>query len=374
MRIVADENLPGVLEAFAHLGQVCTYPGRAIGPDEVREAQVLLVRSITRVDRRLLQGSRVRFVGSATVGTDHVDLAYLRRAGIAFAHAPGSSTQAVAEYVLAAVLKLARLSGQWPQGWTAAVIGCGRIGERVARWFEQLGLSVLRCDPPRKEAGEQGFVPLREALGAQLVTFHVPLYRARRHATWHLLNERRLRWLRPDVWLLNTSRGAVFDGRALCRWLRGHPEAHVVLDVWEGEPCVDPDLLRRVRLGTPHIAGHSLEARLRAVEALYRAACAHFGYEPTWSPEAHLPEAGQISLSSGRPLWEALADLVHAVYDPGPDDQALRAVFALPPGERCAYFDRLRRTYKPRREFSAYRVRAPEVLTKLLSFLGFRPP
>nr|BCX00877.1 MAG: erythronate-4-phosphate dehydrogenase [Bacteroidota bacterium] len=371
MRIVADENIPLVREAFAQLGEVYTYPGRQIGPEQVRQADVLLVRSVVRVDRHLLSGSRVRLVGSATVGVDHIDARYLRKAGIAFVHTPEASTQAVAEYVLAAVLKLARLLGRWPERWSVGIIGCGRIGERLARWFSELGLEVLRCDPPRAERGEAGFVPLQEALQAQIVTLHVPLYRGRRHATWHLLNARRMRLLRPDVWLLNTSRGAVIDNRALRRWVMNHPSAQLVLDVWEGEPCIDTALLGRVRLGTPHIAGYSLEARVRATEALYRAVCRYFGRPPSWRADPYLPPAGKIMISARASFWEGLAELVHAVYDPERDDRALRYARHLPEAERGPYFDRLRRDYPLRREFSAYRASVPSELISIARLLGF---
>nr|WP_243663590.1 4-phosphoerythronate dehydrogenase [Rhodothermus marinus] len=217
LRIVADENIPFAREAFRGFGVVRPLPADQITPATVRNCDVLLVRSVTRVDAALLEGSRVQFVGSATSGIDHVDLAYLQKRGIAFAYAPGANADAVVEYVLAALLELAVRRNVSLRGRVVGIVGCGHIGGRLARRLPALGLEVLCCDPPLAEqTGRTDFVSLETILAeADIVTLHVPLTRTGPHATYHLIDAAALARLRPSAWLLNTSRGAVVDGRAL---------------------------------------------------------------------------------------------------------------------------------------------------------------
>ena len=181
LRILADENIPRAEAAFGTLGAVRMRPGRAIGPADVRETDVLLVRSVTPVNADLLDGSAVRFVGSATIGTDHIDRDYLREQGIAFAHAPASNADSVADYVIAALIRLAIRQRTALRGKTIGIVGCGNIGSRLAERLSALGLRVLQNDPPRAEeadaAGEaHDFVSLDTVLAeAGIITLHVPL-------------------------------------------------------------------------------------------------------------------------------------------------------------------------------------------------------
>ena len=355
MLIVADENISFVQAAFGHLGEVRVMPGRAMTADAVRDAELLLVRSVTRVDEALLAGSRVRFVGTATIGTDHVDVEALRRAGIAFAAAPGSNADSVAEYVTAALLVAA---GR--KGWSLAerrigVVGVGNVGSRVAAGAEALGMQTLLNDPPlQRKTGDRKFLPLEALFDCDVITLHVPLEAGGPDPTHHLADAAFLARMRPDAVFVNTSRGAVADNAALLDALsRGRP-AEAVLDVWEGEPRISVELLERVLLGTPHIAGYSLDGKVNGTAMLYAAACDFLGVAPKWNmAEAMpLPEVPEITLDPrGRRVEDVLREAVLSVYPIEHDDRALRATAGLPREERAAAFDRLRKEYPARREF-----------------------
>jgi erythronate-4-phosphate dehydrogenase len=365
MRIVADENIPRAAEAFGTLGTVRTRPGRAIAPADVQDADVLLVRSVTPVGPDLLEGSAVRFVGSATIGTDHIDRHYLREQGIAFAHAPASNADSVADYVIAALLRLAVRRGTTLRGKTVGIVGCGNIGGRLARRLPALGLEVLKNDPPRVEEAEAAgephdFVPLDTVLNAaDIITLHVPLTREGPHATHHLFDAATLLKMKPDAWLLNTSRGSVVDNEELKAIVHSGFLGAVALDVWEHEPTPDPDLLRRVDLATPHIAGYAYDGKVRGTTMLYEALCDHLGVPAAWSPEQALePEDGHPLVATppdpALPETEALDHVARSMYDIVADDARLRAMLDAPPDERGAAFSRLRKEYPLRREFSRF--------------------
>ncbi len=374
MKIVADANIPFVEEAFGRLGQVTLLPGRGIGPEQVRDADVLIVRSVTPVGPALLEGSRVRFVGSATIGLDHVDEAFLNRRGIAFAYAPGSNANSVAEYVVAALLALGR---ERYEGRTLGLIGVGRIGTLVHEKALALGMTVLANDPPLERAGRTGLVSLETLLrGSDIVSCHVPLTREGPDATFHLFDEPRLSLLRPHAVVINTARGAVFDNAALLRALRGGRLGGAVLDVWEHEPEPNPELVEAVTLGTPHIAGYSFDGKVNGTRMLYDAVCAFLERVPEWNPPAFsdTPSAPPIVIKDDAPAEEILPLLVCRAYDIRRDDAALRASMKLPSPERARAFDRLRAGYPRRLEFRHTKVVVPPNLShirKTLRGLGF---
>lgn len=347
MLIVADRDIPLVKEAFGGLGEVRLVEGRGLVAGDVRGAEVLLVRSVTPVNAGLLEGSAVRFVGSATIGTDHLDLDYLRGRGIACAHAPGSNAQAVAEYVLSAMLALRSEPG--PVG----IVGYGNTGRRLARLLDALEVPYLVNDPPLRAAGfpVPHWASLADIRRMSTVSLHVPLAKSGPHPTYHLVNDGFLRGLPSDCLLINTSRGAVVDNRALLKHL-DNTRMQTVLDVWEGEPAIDFQLLERVSLGTPHIAGYSLEGKLNGTQQIYTALCEFLDAKPGWQPRREPP---QRTLTSKLRGFAAIRNLVSQVYDIRHDDAQLRRLRQSPSAERAAGFDRLRRTYPLRREFSAYR-------------------
>ncbi len=377
MKIVADENIPCVQQAFASLGEVSLLPGRGMQPENVRAADILLVRSVTRVDASLLQGSPVRFVGSATIGYDHVDRDYLQQRAIGFATAPGSNATSAAEYVVSALMVLSGQQGFELAGKTVGIIGCGNVGSRVRRRLSALGMHCLVNDPPlQASAGHDDFVSLDTALQADIVTLHVPLTKNAPHPTLHLLDAAALDRLKPGAILINTSRGAVADNRALDALLATRDDLSVVLDVWENEPSISAALLQKVALGTAHIAGYSYDGKLRGTEMIYRAACDYFNRPVQWRAADELERAASIDLrhhDTDDVLAVARAAVL-ACYDVRQDDARLRATLSLPDAERALAFDRLRKDYPLRREFSESSVLLDEpagALAQLLSGLGF---
>jgi erythronate-4-phosphate dehydrogenase len=380
MKIIADENIPCAEQAFASLGEVCLMPGRGMQPQQVRDADILLVRSVTTVDRVLLEHSSVRFVGSATIGFDHVDRAYLQQRGIGFATAPGCNATSAAEYVVSALLVLAERKDFVLAGKSVGIIGCGNVGSRVRERLAALGMRCVVNDPPlQAQGGHDDFVSLDEVLQADVITVHVPYTRDGAYPTHHLVDATVLRQLQRGALFINTSRGAVTDNRALGALLAERSDVLAVLDVWEGEPAINTSLLQRVDLGTPHIAGYSIDGKLRGTEMIYRAACNWFRMPGAWRAADYLPAGNTVDCSEaegggGSAVADMLRRAVFAAYDVRADDARLRAMLALPSGEQPAYFDRLRKEYPVRREFSATSVLVNDAggeFEQLLQMLGF---
>ncbi|MGJ3257463.1 MAG: 4-phosphoerythronate dehydrogenase [Alcanivorax sp.] len=346
MQIIADANMPG-LEPFDAMGTVTRVDGRSLTRQQLGEAEVLLVRSVTRVDADLLAGSRVRFVGSATIGTDHVDLAYLQRQGIRFAHAPGCNARAVAEYVLQAVLLLCEAGNRSPRGATAAVVGLGNVGLQVADWLTDLGMKVRACDPPLAGQGYAGpyrLEPLDAMLDADLITLHVPLTDSGDHATRHLLDAARLSRLSASQMLINTCRGPVIDNEALLARLEVGQAPATILDVWEAEPQVPPALFEQVLLGSPHIAGYSAEGKLKGTQMLYQAFCDWLGVTAQPAPVSARNEIIDQQVANEEDLLRVL----QVAYRLSEDHQRLGdSLLSEEPGTA---FDRLRKEYPVRHE------------------------
>lgn len=372
MRILADENIPLVEAFFGSFGEIRRQPGRAFSADALAEADVLLVRSVTRVNADLLAGSPVRFVGTCTIGTDHLDQDYLAAADIAWASAPGCNARGVVDYVLGSLLALAEVAGCRLDERCYGVVGAGQVGSRLVEVLRGLGCRVLVCDPPRQEREGGDFVSLDEVLEhCDAISLHTPLSADERWPTRHLLDAERLARLRPGAWLINASRGAVVDNAALHALLMRRPDVEAVLDVWEGEPLVDVALAERCRIATPHIAGYSLEGKARGTAQIYRAFCAHLGLQPELELDSLLPEAWlpQLTLhADADPDW-AVAALCRAVYDPRRDDADFRRSLRGGEPERRAEFDRLRKAYPPRREIPGLKVelrgQAPELAARI---------
>jgi erythronate-4-phosphate dehydrogenase len=377
MLIIADENIPLARDAFAGLGDVRLVPGRAIDSNLVRDADVLLVRSVTRVDEGLLRGSRIRMLATATAGSDHVDVDYLESAGIAFADAPGSNAEPVVEYVLATMFLHARDTGRALHEFTVGIVGCGNVGGRLADRLGALGVRCLINDPPLAERiGRQGLVSLELALSADIVTLHVPLVETGRHPTRHILTAERLSRLKPGALFINASRGEVVNQAALATLAGKRADLSLALDVWADEPRIDQDLVDRAFIATPHIAGYSYDAKLRGTLAVYRACCRFLGTECVWNYHDSLPPARDFTLNAGSKSDDAaLLETMLAVYDPRTDDARLRESFTLPANERGAAFDALRKNYPLRREFDSLRILARDAGTSMrvkLESLGFQ--
>lgn len=373
LRIFADESISSVVELFRPYGHVATAPGREITRDDLQNTDVLLVRSVTRVDAELLAGTPVRFVGTATAGTDHVDLAALDSMGVHFAHAPGSNAPSVGDYVIAAILSLAANEGRILKDLTCTVIGCGAVGGRLAKRLEGLGLTVLRSDPPlddslKRKNAPSPFVDTDEAItAADVVTLHVPLHAVAPHSTYDLLNARRMALLKGDAWIINTSRGLVVNEPAQIEWLDRHPEGRAVVDVWAREPNLSCDLLRRASIGTSHIAGYAVEGKCRATLMLRNTIAAWLDEKEyaTEAPPDYIEfEPKPLSEESDE---EWLHQLVRTAYDVEADHEALLPICGRRETDRADYFESLRRSYPIRHEFSRYRLPKPLVAPHLES-------
>ncbi|MCQ4287181.1 4-phosphoerythronate dehydrogenase PdxB [Pseudomonas stutzeri] len=376
MRILADENIPLVEAFFAEHGEIRRMPGRSINRASLEHAEVLLVRSVTRVDRELLEGSAVRFVGTCTIGTDHLDIDYFEDAGISWASAPGCNARGVVDYVLGSLLALAEREGTELADRRYGVVGGGQVGGRLVEVLRGLGWNVRVCDPLRqaREVGE--FVGLNEILAeCDVISLHTPLTLEGEHSTFHLLDRSRLQQLRPGAWLINAARGAVVDNAALREQLTRRPDIQAVLDVWEGEPQADVELARLCRIATPHIAGYSLDGKLRGTAQIYEAFCASKGLAPTVDLAELMPVAPLRGLSfdaSASPR-DALATICRAVYDPRSDDAAFRRSLTGKDEQRRNGFDLLRKQYPPRREIEGLHVEISDTqpqLEQLVRALG----
>jgi erythronate-4-phosphate dehydrogenase len=384
MLIVADENIAKVIEAFAGHGEVRTLAGRALDAAAVREADVLLVRSVTPVGPALLQGSRVRFVGSATIGVDHLDTRWLDEQGIVWANAPGSNATAVVEYVLSCLAALDGVLERLSAGGVVGIVGLGNVGSRLVARLRRLGIRCVGYDPllaqadPLSGSANLPLCDLEQVLAADVICCHAPLTRAGTFPTFHMLDGARLRQLRPGAVLLNAGRGEVVDTAALRDILVERPDLRVVLDVWEGEPRIDRLLLDAVVLGTPHVAGYSVDGKLDGTAQILAACSRYFDWP---APSTNLVAGGPsaISIDDDRSGVALLRHAIQQVYDVRGDDQRLRARLGEVAVEEVgAAFDDLRKTYPARREFGAVRIENWEQLCagnrSLLRALGFTVP
>ncbi len=367
MRIVADRNISLVEDAFAELGEVVAVPSAAIDRARVAEADLLLVRSTVRVDEALLAGSRVRFVATATIGTDHLDVKYLEQSGIAWASAPGSNAPSVAEWWTAALLAAAQQKSRDPFGLRYGIVGVGNVGSRVEKVARAFG-EVRLCDPPRarREAGD--FVALDDLLPeVDVLTLHVPLERTGPDRTIDLIDARRLARLPRGAWVINAARGDVLDGDALLLALESGAVGAALLDVWAREPTPDRRLVTAATIATPHIAGHSLDGKVAGTRMIYQAACRFLQRAPTWRPM--LPPRAPIEVDGG------LGAVFDAHYPIVADDRALRAAALLSDEEYGRAFSRYRQSYPERRELAGRDVRCGSTApaSNVLAALGARP-
>lgn len=370
MEILVDENMLYGESLFSRLGNVQAVDGRAISRSALAQADALMVRSTTRVDSVLLEGSQVKFVGTATAGSDHVDKGWLAQAGIGFSAAPGCNAIAVVEYVFSALLWLAQRDGFALRDKTVGIIGVGNVGGCLQRRLNAFGVCTLLCDPPLAEGGAPGdWQPLEKLVAeADVLTFHIPITLEDRYTTWHMVDEPLLTALPAGRIIINACRGAVVDNTALLRTLEAGKSLSVVLDVWEPEPALSLPLLAYVDIGTPHIAGYTLEGRARGTTQIFSAYSAFVSSDACVHLAALLPPPliARIRLR-GAIDEEALRLLSHLVYDVRRDDMQLRRSAGL-----AGEFDRLRKQYYQRREWSSLCVETDDDAgADILQQLGF---
>ena len=338
MKIVADENIPFVNRYFGNVTNLQLLPGRSIAHRDLIDADVLLVRSVTYVTEDLLKNTRVKFVGSATTGFDHLDIEWLNEAGIAWSIAKGCNAAAVVEYVICVIAALQKMDFLNQSKPRAGVIGVGTIGQQVAQKLEQLGFDIVYCDPFRNDINS---TPLEKMTDLDLITLHVPLTRHGSHPTYHMINEHFLKNQKKNGVLLNTSRGKVISFEDL----KMHGQ-HLVwcLDVWENEPDVDFDILEPAIIATPHIAGYSVQSKFRGIEMLYRDAV-----QQKIIPDRHIPleqfPLRDLSFEGKNADWR---DVVLTLFNPNAVTAQMKEVLM----ENAEAFDHLRKTFKHRDEFA----------------------
>lgn len=363
LQIVADENIPLLAEAFGEFGNVRAFAGRQITASTVANADILLVRSITPVGAELLRASRVRFVGTATAGIDHVDTQWLSNKGIEFASASGSNAESVAQYVAAALFQFRGQLGRPLRGSTIGIVGVGHCGSRVERIARALGMEPLLCDPPLARATDDTrFSPLEKLRGCDYLTLHVPLTLSGADRTEGLIDSEFLASMNPRAVVINAARGGVLDEAALIMALSAGKLSGAAIDAWFGEPRISLETLHSAMIATPHIAGYSIDGKLRGTAMIHDALARFLGRESAWSPSEVLPPvANEVRLDAKPDDHEsALAEVIEKVYAIGRDDARLREIENFEPDERAATFDRLRRDYPRRREFQATRLMISE--------------
>jgi erythronate-4-phosphate dehydrogenase len=370
--VVAETVLLG-REAFETLGEVVVIPDRQIGPEHLKDADALIIRSKTKVTPELIEGSSVRFVGTATAGFEHMDFQTLEKKEIGWCAAPGCNADSVADYMTAALLTLHTKYGVELEGKTLGIIGVGQVGSRVAKRAKALGLRVLLNDPPRAAKESDAEFQCLEKLLAEsdFVTLHVPLIKEKPWPTLRMADCRFFEQMKPGAVFINASRGKVLDSDALLHAKANGIVSHATLDVWDPEPAIRADVLTIATIGTPHIAGHSFEGKLNGTIQVYREACHFFETAPVWDPSPLLPAVVVPKLkidSTGKNDLEVLAEAVAAIYDIGADQLSV---------EDIARFDKLRAHYRVRREFKNTTVFLSEHrpgLLKKLNGAGFTIP
>lgn len=372
MKIVCDDKIPflrGVLEPYA---EVLYLPGKATDAEVVKDADALITRTRTICDSRLLEGSTVKVIATATIGFDHIDTEWCENHGIVWRNAPGCNSWSVKQYMASMLVTLARMHGFCLEGKTLGVVGVGNVGSKVAEVARLLGMNVLLNDPPRaRKEGESAFVSLDEVVRrSDIITLHVPLEKEGEDATWHLFDEERIALMNERQILVNSSRGPVVDNQALKHALEEHRLLGAALDVWEGEPGIDPELVRLLDVSTPHIAGYSADGKANGTTAAVRTVAEVLGLPLGDWKVSSLPQPAQ-SLSfaidaAGKSAEEVLSEAILYTYDIREDSERLRADLGA--------FERLRGDYQIRREFSAFELHlsgASEDVAQRLSDMGF---
>lgn len=350
MKIVADDKIPFLRGALEDEASVVYLGGSAISPADVRDADALIVRTRTRCNEQLLSGSSVRAIFTATIGFDHIDRRYCESKNIYWENAPGCNAPSVQQYIGSALSVLKLRTGMSLKDSTIAIVGVGNVGKLVEKWARMIGMHVILVDPIRAEVeGDECFTEYRKALSqADIVTFHVPLRRTGRHATYHLFDHNTLGSLKRGVVIINSSRGEVCDTEALHEGLDDGIISNIIVDVWENETHFDRRLMSRALIATPHVAGYSTDSKLRGTQMSVDALRRHFRMKGTnvW-PTLPAPDNANIAIDASDPE-EALAQMMLGVYDIMADDKALRA--------NPDAFESIRGNYHLRREIDSFRL------------------
>lgn len=369
MKIIVDDKIPfirGVLESCA---DVVYLPGAKVTPEDAKNADAIITRTRTKCNEKLLNGSKVKFVATATIGFDHIDTAWLEANGIEWTNAPGCNSSSVAQYISSALLNLACKHEISLRGKTLGVVGIGNVGSKVAKVGEALGMRVLLNDPPRADKeGTDAFVDLAQIVAeSDFITMHVPLDKGGKYPTFHLGNKELFKEMKCSAFFINSSRGPVCDNNALKETLRTGDIAGAILDVWENEPELDLELLELVDFGTPHIAGYSYDGKANGTAMSVDALSKFFGLDfAGWYPsDVPLPGKKSLTIPENGSFEEKMLAAVSLSYNIKDDSDRLR--------NSPAAFEKQRGDYPLRREFPVFTAKcSDEEVSKALTKLGFK--
>jgi erythronate-4-phosphate dehydrogenase len=371
MKIVADSKIPFLENVFGTGVEMVFLPGNQISRNDLLDADVLITRSITKCNASLLENTNVKFIATATIGDDHIDKEFCKKNNIHWANAAGCNSSAVEQYVLAAILNLAKKNNLMLSGKTIGIVGVGNIGSKIEKAAKALGMRVLLNDPPRaKREGGQQFITLDELLHkADIITIHVPLTMEGDDETFHLADRSFFEETEKPLMFINTSRGEVVDAKTLKNAIQSGLIKYTVIDVWENEPDIDNELLERVDIATPHIAGYSIEGKANGTAMSVNAISRFFNLGlDNWYPEIKMPEQNIYSIDcKGKGELEIIQEIVSATYDIEKDDKELRAS----PNK----FESHRGHYSFRRELSSWEItmkNCNEKINELVNKLGFK--
>jgi erythronate-4-phosphate dehydrogenase len=367
MKIIVDENMPAIAEMFAaHPVEIIPRSGRTISVQDINDADALLVRSVTKVNQALLKDSKVKFVGSATIGVDHIDQAYLQQQGINFANSPACNAESVTDYVFSCFACL--YHEQKFEWWTKtiAIVGCGNVGGRLLARLQALNINVVAYDPPKaKRDNAFKSSTFDNVLSADIICVHTPLTKTGEHKTEHLFDKNVINQLKENTVLLNAGRGEVIDNAALLQRQQTDQDLTLILDVFEFEPEPEIALIQQCFISTPHIAGYSLDGKLRGSYMVYQACCQSFGWqENIFEGEGNFSKLETLSVAQGDD-WAQLNRLIMVSFDVRADDGRFRRLFTL--NSNAQTFDALRKNYVERREFSTIEVQSDSSDLSLLA-------
>ncbi|MGE0021231.1 MAG: 4-phosphoerythronate dehydrogenase PdxB [Draconibacterium sp.] len=366
MKIIIDDKIPYIRGAFEKVAEVVYMPGNKTTPEIVKDADAIITRTRTICNEKLLKGSAVKFIATATIGFDHIDTDYCDKAGIQWTNAPGCNAESVNQYIASALFSWSLKSRTKLAGKTIGIVGVGQVGSRVAKTCETIGMKVLLNDPPRERAeGAEKFVSLKTIQQeADIITFHVPLNLTGEDATFHLANAAFLAGLKKQPLLINSCRGEVFDTEAVKQARKSGLISGLVIDCWENEPELDLELLKMVDFGTPHIAGYSKDGKANGTMMSVQAVSRFFNLGlDNWKPSGVEPPENPVICVDGnqRREYSILAEVILSTYDIENDDNELRKDTSL--------FEKIRGDYPVRREFDSFAVEAENIKEETLEKL-----
>ena len=372
MRIVADDKIPFLKGALEPYSEVVYIPGKQIKMEMLKDSDALLIRTRTICNESLLKGTSIRFIGTATIGFDHIDIQYCSRNKITWTNAPGCNSLSVQQYIAAALLRISSEHHFNLKDKTLGIIGVGNVGSKVEKFARNIGMNVLLNDPPRARIeGKKNFHRLNTVLsGSDILTVHVPLNVVGEDQTWHLFSEESFKKIKRGAWFLNSSRGEVTDTYSLKKALNSGMISGAVIDVWENEPYIDPELLQQAFIATPHIAGYSTDGKANGTAMIVNSLTKYFNLpSENWYPSNVPPPASPyISIDcNNKSDEEIIREAVIHTYNIDKDNSMLRI--------SIQNFEKLRGDYPIRREFTSYTINlkdGTEKVRQTMKSIGFR--